>query len=386
MRVAVVTPIPTPYRDPFWERLAEVPDVELAVFLCAAGKADRPWSRRDYSSASPFRLLEGRNLVADESGRSFFWNPEVFRCLDRGDFQCLLVGGYNHPTMWLAFVWALLRGVPFFLMCESHAGSGRRRWWRSLKRLALRALMSRAAGGLPTGSLAQAHLAELGTAAERMITMPNAPDFDALRARAKVAVTSRDVVADHSSGSGFAGAGPSATVLFVGRLIEQKCVIDLLEAFAASRLAVDGILVIVGDGPERAALERRAAAPDLSGRVIFTGFLEPERVWDWYSSATLYVLPSRETWGVSVLEALALGVPVLLSDAVGCAPDVAVAGDAVRVYTHRDVASLRERIDEALAFPSCRESVVESWRSVEARLCYAAQTERLLPLLARVVD
>ncbi len=62
IRVAVVTPIPTPYRDPFFNVVAAKPDVSLDVFYCSAGKADRPWDgqwRRDYHA----EVLPGRNLL-----------------------------------------------------------------------------------------------------------------------------------------------------------------------------------------------------------------------------------------------------------------------------------------------------------------------------------
>jgi glycosyltransferase involved in cell wall biosynthesis len=82
-------------------------------------------------------------------------------------------------------------------------------------------------------------------------------------------------------------------VVFVGRLTEQKRVGVLLTAL--SLLAARGLpmdLTIVGDGPERGALEGRASAPDLAGRVRFTGAVPPEDVPEHLSRARLLVLPS----------------------------------------------------------------------------------------------
>src|SRR5262245_43090899 len=43
LRVLVITPIPTPYRDPFWTQFSRRPEIELEVLYCSAGKSDRPW-------------------------------------------------------------------------------------------------------------------------------------------------------------------------------------------------------------------------------------------------------------------------------------------------------------------------------------------------------
>ena len=81
-------------------------------------------------------------------------------------------------------------------------------------------------------------------------------------------------------------------------------------------------LVIVGDGPERATLESAVRQHDLNERVRFTGFLSPAEVMKWYAESDIYILPSSETWGVSAVEAAAAGLTIVLSDQVGCAPDL----------------------------------------------------------------
>jgi glycosyltransferase involved in cell wall biosynthesis len=104
-----------------------------------------------------------------------------------------------------------------------------------------------------------------------------------------------------------------AGAVFVGRLTAQKRVGDLLEALAL--LAAQGkrlSLVIVGDGPERAALEQRSAAPDLAGLVTFVGAVPPAAVAGHFAGRAVCVLPSvDEGLGLVVAEALVAGVPVV---------------------------------------------------------------------------
>jgi glycosyltransferase involved in cell wall biosynthesis len=110
-------------------------------------------------------------------------------------------------------------------------------------------------------------------------------------------------------------APPSASreILYVGRLSKEKGLSVLLDAMTAAQEA--GLkLLVIGDGPERAALERRAG----SG-VRFAGRLEPAQVRDRMRRARALAFPSLwyETFGMSVVEAMAAGLPVIASDLGG---------------------------------------------------------------------
>src|SRR5262245_11875317 len=120
-----------------------------------------------------------------------------------------------------------------------------------------------------------------------------------------------------------APAAGSATVMFVGRLSREKGVDVLLEAWA--RLGEGSVrLVVVGDGPLRADLERRAG-----DGVTFTGRLDPVDVRRRMLGARAVVVPSAwyEGQPMVVLEALAAGLPVVASD-IGGLPELIAAGDA----------------------------------------------------------
>jgi rhamnosyl/mannosyltransferase len=102
-------------------------------------------------------------------------------------------------------------------------------------------------------------------------------------------------------------------VLFVGRLVPYKGVDVLLRAWPYVRAS----LLVVGDGPLRPLLERRAAALGLGGRVHFAGPLGDEDLAAAFHAADLFVLPSvtpNEAFGLVQLEAHACGLPVVSTD------------------------------------------------------------------------
>ena len=105
-------------------------------------------------------------------------------------------------------------------------------------------------------------------------------------------------------------------VLWVGRLEPRNGLDRMLASFALARESVDARLLVVGDGP---LLPRyRARVPDdIGGDVLFAGRVVDERP-DWYASAHVYCAPTRiASFGVTLLEAMAAGTPVLASDIDG---------------------------------------------------------------------
>lgn len=155
-----------------------------------------------------------------------------------------------------------------------------------------------------TQALAQA-VAAIGIPGERVRIIPNGVDIDDF------------VPPAHDARSDDASAVP--TVLFTGSLIPRKAPQDLVAALALlpPQLA-HTLLVLVGDGPDEAALREQVRTLGLGDRVTFTGFLPQAEVRAWMRRAHLFALPSREEGqGVVLLEALASGTPVVASDVDG---------------------------------------------------------------------
>lgn len=366
MKIAVITPIPTPYRDGFWNVLARQEGIELTVFYCAAGKGDRPWRgdwRRDYR----WEVLPGRNLLAWRGPQaSLYDNPAVKKRLAKGRFEAVLIGGYNHPTLLAAMRWCRRHDVPYFLMSESHLLKRRNPLKQMLKAPLLRHVVRHMAGGFPTGTLAAKYLLHYGADPATLAHLPNAPDVQGIRAEAERLRPQRGRLRAEL------GLSARPTVLFVGRLIPKKGAHLLLEALARVEREPAPDLILIGDGPERARLARQAQALGLAGRVRFAGFVEPADMVRWYVAADLFVLPSAETWGVVVAEALAAGLPVVVSDRVGCHPDVIGGLEVGRVVPHGDVPALAAAMAAQLSAAPAPGEIAKRWQGVAECLRYEA--------------
>jgi glycosyltransferase involved in cell wall biosynthesis len=120
--------------------------------------------------------------------------------------------------------------------------------------------------------------------------------------------------------------------LFAGKLVEVK---NVPELFAAVRIAVERAprlhLLVAGEGP--LGDELRATATREKLPVTFAGFLNQSEIPAAYATADFLVLPSHsETWGLVVNEAMACGLPAVVSDGVGCAEDLVEPGVTGFVY------------------------------------------------------
>ena len=158
-------------------------------------------------------------------------------------------------------------------------------------------------------------------------------------------------------------------LVFVGRLAEEKNIDELLRCRAT--LGDSPVtLLIVGDGPDRARLERQAAdlglhAPD----VVVAGQVAPEQVADWYQLGDLFVSASTsETQGLTYIEALAAGVPAL------CRADPCLTGvvrNGENGWQYRDEADFQAKLSIFLTQPHHRDRLVRNARATAEE--YSAQ-------------
>jgi glycosyltransferase involved in cell wall biosynthesis len=143
---------------------------------------------------------------------------------------------------------------------------------------------------------------------------------------------------------------PEDYFLYVGRFDEKKNVSGLLQAYHRySRNKVDNPwhLVLCGSGPLEARLRQEVQELGLSG-VLFAGFRQADELPVFYGLARCLVVPSShsEQWGLVVNEAMAAGLPVLVSRACGCAPDLVQEGVNGFTFDPYDIGALARLMEE----------------------------------------
>ncbi|MGZ4314343.1 MAG: glycosyltransferase [Gaiellaceae bacterium] len=307
VRVTVVSPEPTPYRAPLFDRVARVKGIDLTVVYAARSVAHRAWTvepthrhvfLRGVSVPGAERLLRHQYPVT----------PGTAGALRHAQPDVVVVSGWSTFASQRAIAWCRAHRVPYVLLVESHDLGPRTAWRQAVKGAAVPRLLRSAANVLVVGSAARESVTARGATSVRRFA--NTIDVAAWTARAQSLERNR--------------ADDDVLVLSVARLVAEKGVDDLISALAETgdaRLR----LVVAGDGPERQALVQLAA--ELGVRLTILGHVAEAELAQLYVDADVFALLSRhEPWGVAVNEAASSGLPLLLSDRVGAAADLLADG------------------------------------------------------------
>jgi hypothetical protein len=152
---------------------------------------------------------------------------------------------------------------------------------------------------------------------------------------------------------------------------------------AAARTARRVHVLFAGAGAEESAC--RALAGELGVTATFTGFLNQTRMPDAFAAADCLALPSQsETWGLVVNEALASGLPCIVTDTVGCGPDLIDGELTGRVVPCGDIDALSSAIEQLLTLTASGAPVGEACRARAERHSFARATEGLVAACARL--
>lgn len=384
LRLAVVLSHPVQYYAPWFRHLAAQPYLDPTVLYLESHdpRHDPEFGKRgawDRDLLSGYRsiILPNRAPVRDVSRFGGLFNPGIAHELDRRRYDAIVVFGYASASALLTLLVARARGIPVLLRGDSHDLG---RVPSSASILRARLVFRLCSGFLSSGSANAAYLRKRGVAPNRIFPCPHAvdaawfnPDRPGLAAEArKVRET--------------CGATPNAPlVLFAGKWVEKKQPVALAKAFLEVA-PPDARLLFVGDGDQRPQLEAIAASDN---RIHLLGFINQSALPQVYLAADVFALPSRgayETWGLAVNEAMQLGVPCLVSDVVGCQPDLVIPGETGWVCEAENEGSLASTLAAALA--DVRQDRVAWAQRVRARIAlfsYERATDSLQRALASTV-
>jgi len=179
-------------------------------------------------------------------------------------------------------------------------------------------------------------------------------------------------------------------ILFVGRLVDRKGADDLILAFAALNGAgKDARLEIVGDGPELTRLRELASESGVGDRVRFFGTLTGQKLYERYSNAYVFAMPSKSTkgdvegFGTVFLEAAVFGKPSIGTRSGGI-PEAIRDGETGILIPEYDPTALRDALSELLSDEAKTHRLGENARElVESEFTWAASTAALVRLLSR---
>ena len=343
-RIIFWQPIDSPHQDAFLEAVAEQFDGELVLGV------ERPFPvklARQGWRAPEHRLVKVVDIALPD-------NHAALASHSSSDSLHVFSGFFSHPLVWAGFRKLAASPARLAIYSEAPEQPPLTGW---LKRLRGRLLAARWAGRfdfiLAIGGVGREFFDAAGFPREKIVPFGYFLDVPPLPAEEPAVVARAD--------------GPFRFVS-AGQLIHRKG-IDLLVDACATLPTAGWQLDVYGDGPERAALERRAAGHGLRNRIAFQGTIPNADLQRTLAAADCVVLPSRfDGWGMLVSEALAAGTPVICTDRCGSA-DLVRAGDQ---REHRPCGRVARVTIDSLSAALAR-ALVDGPPTVELRhRCHAA--------------
>jgi glycosyltransferase involved in cell wall biosynthesis len=354
--LAILTTHPIQYQVPIWKALAARGKVPFKVlYMSDQGLEKRFDPGFGQALAWDIDLLGGYEHewvpVYKGERQDTFWSlrlkPGFANMLRNMGARVLWTQGWQVAAYWQAVAQARRAGVEVWMRGETNIRSNAGGFKQDIKRVVLRRLFHRVDRVLCVGEGNRQFYLRPGVREEQLAPAPYCVDNGRFATQADGLRAERAALRER-----WGIPAEAFCVLFSGKLIEAKRPLDLIEAVKRLNGAAAGKplhILIAGTGELEAAM--RAAAEGVG--VSFAGFLNQSEIVQAYVTADCLVLPSsaRETWGLVVNEAMASGLPCVVSDGCGCSGDLVLPLRPDLCYPAGDAGALAGAIANAAANP-----------------------------------
>jgi glycosyltransferase involved in cell wall biosynthesis len=342
-RVLAVASHPIQYQAPWFRELARAPDLDFSVLFVQQPDARQQGRGFGVAFEWDVPIMDGYRwqrvpAIRGRGGLKGFWAARIVQpraLLRELDPDVVLVTGWHTWGLVQLLLAASGLGIPVVMRGESN--SMRRRPWPT--RMLHRMLLRRCAAFLPIGKASHQFYRSYGLPERLLFDTPYFVDNQRFVQAAGECLPRRPALRER-------WRIPPAAFCFcyAGKLEPKKRILDLLAALriAAGKSSIALHLLVVGTGELMERAKAQAALHDLP--VTFAGFLNQSEIASAYVAADCLVLPSDfgETWGLGVNEAMACGLPAIVSDHVGCGPDLVSEGMTGAVFPFGDAGALAQ--------------------------------------------
>jgi glycosyltransferase involved in cell wall biosynthesis len=339
IRFTVVVSHPIQYYAPFYRALAAQSGMDVHVIYASRIGLDRTLDKgmgvelawkMDLLGGYGHEFLPEASTITSTDFRTMD-APSIVKALHRRQPTVVLLHGFSNKLTLRALAWCRRHKVPTLMISDSSLHAGTPLWARAAKRAVLPMLLAQYGAFLAIGDSNQAYLESFGVLPRRIFRVPNMVDEGfwqrrEQRAAAREAWRARlDLAPDELA------------LLFVGKLKPRKRPGDVLAALERVRSSGGAQRPIralfAGNGEQMELLTERARTQDLP--ATFLGFVNVDELPSLYCAADALVHPAEiETFGVIVLEAAILGLPLVLSERVGALGPTSVARSGQNALVH----------------------------------------------------
>jgi glycosyltransferase involved in cell wall biosynthesis len=340
IKVVIIATHPIQYHIPWFRLLSSHEHINLKVYFAMIPDQNQQGVGFDIPFFWNIPIMEGYdwqvlyNSTSNPNLNGFFSSsiPGIFYVLKKSKPDVVILTGWQSFSLIQALVTSEILRIPRIIRGESN-GFKKRPWWVAIIH---RLLLKQFNAFLAIGNANKDFYLNNGIKQNNIFSCPYFVDNDHFKNQYNFTFSKRNVLRlkwkiplNHTC------------FLYVGKLVPKKCIMDLLQALdQVLTIRKDIHLLVVGSGELMNDAQEYVRARNLP--VTFTGFLNQMELPEAYVVGDCIVLPSDfgETWGLVVNEAMVCGIPAIVSNRVGCGPDLIIEGATGYTYSFGNIRTL----------------------------------------------
>ncbi|PAK49090.1 glycosyltransferase [Priestia megaterium] len=335
MRIGIVTYAKAPYRNSQWEEISK--SYKLKIYYTGKNIEGRGWE------VEKLKGIEEKGLkVIKKFGKYGYLNKGLIKVVQEND--CILLGGYEHPSYIILSILCRMYKKPFFLLYDGISPKKIGMKENKIKYLLKKLVINNAHGFFANGTVGKEYFIEnFNIRKEKIFNQVLSVDNETIQQiSCSKEVIKRELVRKYDIQKF------KHIIIYSGRLLKSKNVYSIIESISLLDNKEKYLLLILGDGEEKENL--RLLAENLGVNIRITGFISNQKeLFKHYYLGDLLVLPSsNEVWGLVVNEAMAAGLPVVVSTECGCVKDLVIENFNGYTFPPKDVITLAKILERIL--------------------------------------
>ena len=313
-KIVILHNIISPYKTLLFNALHEAYD-NFKVLYISESERRREWVIDTNELKFPYEIMFP---VPTDEVHSVLLFRKTWMCLNALNPEILIIGGYSYTSSWAGLFWAKKNKRKIILWSSSNEDDHRRVFYKEFVKI----LFVRNCDAYNVyGTKSRDYLSKLGAKEDKIFIVGNNTDNDFYyNETAKWRRVRDHLIKEFGI--------PKKNFLYIGRFSEEKNIFFMLDAFKQAVGDNKGWgMILIGNGPQKGEVEHYIKKFNLEN-VFMPGFQQKEEIPQYLAVSDVFILPSiSETWGLVVNEAMAAGLPVLVSRKCGCYPDIVKDGE-----------------------------------------------------------
>lgn len=335
MKVGFITNVRAPYRTLQINEFTNIKDIDISVYYTHKSGKDREWEFHKNIKFSEIDLKCNEIFGRDIKVNSGLWNIVK-------DNDVIILGSYDHPSNIIVSVICRLLSKPYILLYDGISCNRINIKERGFRKRIKEVIIKNSCAILGNGKVSEVYFTKtFSYPKERIYNQYLTVDIDYINEIVSEKYKNRKMIRDK-----YDLGDDEKILIFSGRLIETKNVESVIRAL--SKIDYENIVFLITGGGELEE-ELKTLANELNVKMIITGFLSSQLdLFTHYCAGDAFILPSSiyEVWGLVINEAMAVGLPVIVSNICGCSMDLVVDGVNGFIIDPNDITNISKKIQE----------------------------------------